>query len=111
MRRKRAPGAHAPGASFLVLMVRRQRLTPCGIPAYLPSMKTTRASIACRITATVLVAGGLIAAPFARAFVPGGGKDAAKGNDCLIGYNGVDPDQVTVEGKKNVFTCQDCDPS
>jgi hypothetical protein len=29
----------------------------------------------------------------------------------LIGYNGVDPDQVTVEGKKNVFTCQDCDPS
>jgi hypothetical protein len=46
-----------------------------------------------------------------RAFFAGGGKDAAKGNDCLIGYNFVDPDQVTQDGKKNVVVCTDCDPS
>ncbi|HWP65420.1 MAG TPA: hypothetical protein VNO26_05855 [Candidatus Limnocylindria bacterium] len=73
---------------------------------------TARSSIASRIVVTLLAAAGLIGAPFATAFYAGGGKDAAKGNDCLIGYDGVDPDQVTVDAKgKSTFLCQDCDPT
>jgi hypothetical protein len=73
---------------------------------------TTRSSIASRIAVTVVAAGVLAGVPFAGAFYAGGGKDAAKGNDCLIGYEGVDPDQVTVDAKgKGTFTCMDCDPS
>src|SRR5512139_1651696 len=57
------------------------------------------------LAATVLFWG-----PVAHAYFAGGGKDAAKGNDCLIGYNGVEPEQVTQDGKKNVVMCTDCDP-
>src|SRR5574342_1163728 len=46
------------------------------------------------------------------AYYSGGGKDAAQGNDCLIGYEFVDPDQVTNPGSKNQsVVCVDCDPS
>jgi RHS repeat-associated protein len=46
----------------------------------------------------------------AGAVLPGGGKDAAKGNDCLVVLDGLDPSDVTVEGKKKqVVICTDCD--
>jgi hypothetical protein len=41
----------------------------------------------------------------------GGGKDADKGNDCLIGYQGIIESDVTVAGKKQSVTCMDCDPA
>jgi len=56
------------------------------------------------------VAAGLGLAPMATAYYGGIGKDAEKGNACLIGYN-VDPSDVTVDGKKQSVTCTDCDPS
>jgi hypothetical protein len=54
---------------------------------------------------------GLGVVPRAGAYFAGGGKDEQKGNDCLIGYNGVDQSDVTLDGKKNVVQCTDCDPS
>src|SRR6186997_2298369 len=65
-----------------------------------------RVAFTCFIAAAVLFWGA-----GTQAFFAGGGKDAAKGNDCLIGYNGVEPDQVTQDGKKNVVMCTDCDPA
>jgi hypothetical protein len=48
----------------------------------------------------------------ANAYYAGGGKDAAKGNDCLIGYDGVDAEQITLDSKgRSFFYCQDCDPT
>jgi cysteine-rich repeat protein len=48
----------------------------------------------------------------AAAYFAGGGKDVDKGNDCLIGYDSFfDADDVTVDGKKQVVECTDCDPS
>src|SRR5262245_45228768 len=58
----------------------------------------------------VAILAGLGVAPQARAYFAGGGKDAAKGNDCLIGYE-VDASDVTPDGNKNVVTCTDCDPA
>src|SRR5437016_4586521 len=43
--------------------------------------------------------------------VPGGGKDAAKGNDCLVVLDGLDPGTVTSTGGKQTVTCSDCDPT
>ena len=60
---------------------------------------------------TLAVVVGLGMAPNAQAYYAGGGKDAEKGNDCLIGYNGIDESDVTQDGKKQVVTCMDCDPS
>src|SRR5512146_201715 len=54
---------------------------------------------------------GLALAPRAGAYFAGGGKDAEKGNDCLIGYNGIDQSDVVLDGKKQVVQCTDCDPS
>jgi len=45
------------------------------------------------------------------AYYAGGDKDADKGNDCLIGYNGIDQSDVTVDGKKQMVECTDCDPT
>src|SRR5690349_24800404 len=64
-----------------------------------------------RLAGVLMLAHVLIGTGTARAYFAGGGKDAAKGNDCLIGYDFVDPDQVTQDGKKNVVVCTDCDPS
>jgi cysteine-rich repeat protein len=47
----------------------------------------------------------------AMALVAGGGKDVAKNDDCLIVLEGIDDSDVMVQGKKNVITCEDCDPS
>jgi cysteine-rich repeat protein len=60
--------------------------------------------------AVFAVAMGLGLAPSSHAYFAGGGKDAAKGNDCLIGYEGIDASDVTLDGKKQVVTCTDCDP-
>jgi len=54
---------------------------------------------------------GLVVVPRAGAFFAGGGKDVQKGNDCLIGYTGIDDSDVTLDGNKNVVQCTDCDPS
>ena len=40
-------------------------------------------------TAALVLGAGLAATGWAD-FIPGGGKDAAKGNDCLIGYDQLD---------------------
>jgi hypothetical protein len=64
-----------------------------------------------RMAGVLVLAHMLVGAGVSRAFFAGGGKDAAQGNDCLIGYNFVDPDQVTQDGKKNVVVCTECDPS
>lgn len=53
----------------------------------------------------------LIFTPVAHGYFAGGGKDVAKGNDCLIGYNGIDPADVTLDGKAQVVHCTDCDPT
>src|SRR5262245_57245256 len=48
----------------------------------------------------------------ADAYYAGGGKKPE--NDCLIGYDGIDDSNVTLEGKKQnkpVVHCTDCDPS
>lgn len=58
-----------------------------------------------------LAVGAAAAGPSAAGLVAGGGKDAAKGNDCLIVLEGIDDADVTVQGKKNVVTCGDCDPT
>jgi hypothetical protein len=67
----------------------------------------------CSSVLTALLLAGVLTLPHAaRAYYAGGGKDAAKGNDCLIGYEFVDPDQLTDPGtKKQAFVCKDCDPS
>ncbi|MGH7895485.1 MAG: hypothetical protein ACREQL_12510, partial [Candidatus Binatia bacterium] len=57
------------------------------------------------------IAAGLGLTPMAQAYFAGGGKDAAKGNDCLIGYEGIDASDVTLDGKKQVVSCTDCDPA
>jgi cysteine-rich repeat protein len=49
--------------------------------------------------------------PVANAYFAGEGKDASKGNDCLIGYDGIDASDVMLDGKKQVVTCTDCDPA
>jgi cysteine-rich repeat protein len=51
------------------------------------------------------------AASPAMAFFPGGGRDAAKGNDCLIVLDGIDDDDVSLVGRKQVAECTDCDPA
>jgi hypothetical protein len=61
--------------------------------------------------ATALFLALAATAPTASAFVAGGGKDAAKNNDCLIVLEGIDDADVTVQGRKNVVTCEDCDPT
>jgi hypothetical protein len=59
---------------------------------------------------TALVIATAIGAPLpAGAFYDGGGKRPE--NDCLIGYDFVEPDQVVVDGKKQFFPCTDCDPN
>jgi cysteine-rich repeat protein len=63
-----------------------------------------------RVLAFAITA-GLGLAPMAHAYFAGGGKDAAKGNDCLIGYEGIDAGDVTLDGKKQVVSCTDCDPA
>jgi hypothetical protein len=63
------------------------------------------------LSGTLLLIAALAATPDAGAYYAGGGKDEAKGNDCLIGYQNVDPDQVVLDGKKQLVVCQDCDPS
>src|SRR5262245_22528535 len=73
-----------------------------------PGWKRAIAHRAIALAAIGAMAG--IVAP-ARAYFAGGGKDATKGNDCLIGYEGVDPDAVALDGKKPVVTCTDCDPA
>jgi hypothetical protein len=73
-------------------------------------LMTSVPGIGLRLTGALLLAA--FAAPHtAGAYYAGGGKDAAKGNDCLIGYNNVDPSQVILDGKKSVVVCTDCDPS
>jgi hypothetical protein len=66
-----------------------------------------------RITATALaLAAALTWAPAASAYYAGGGKDADKGNDCLIGFDSFfDASDVTLDGKKQVVECTDCDPA
>ncbi|HWP65419.1 MAG TPA: hypothetical protein VNO26_05850 [Candidatus Limnocylindria bacterium] len=59
----------------------------------------------------LLIAGSLVVSHVASAYYAGGGKDAAKGNDCLIGYDFIEPSEVTQDGKKQVTICTDCDPS
>ena len=55
---------------------------------------------------------GIISPTALLAYYSGGGKDAARGNDCLVGYEFVDPDEVTNSGSKNQsVVCVDCDPS
>jgi cysteine-rich repeat protein len=62
--------------------------------------------------ATLVLAAAVVAAPAtAPAYLAGGGKDAAKGHDCLIGYDGIDASDVVLDGKKQVVECTDCDPS
>ncbi len=51
------------------------------------------------------------AASWVGGVVPGGGKDAAKGNDCLVVLEGLDPGALTATGRKQTLTCSDCDPS
>lgn len=70
-------------------------------------MRKTRVQ---HIIAAVVTAVGLGVVP-AHAYFAGGGRDAQKGNDCLIGYQGIDPDDVTLDGKKQVVACTDCDPA
>jgi hypothetical protein len=61
---------------------------------------------------TLLLVVGLVTPSRTRGYFPGGGADAGKGNDCLIGYDFVGPGQVTNAGtKKQAFVCVDCDPS
>jgi cysteine-rich repeat protein len=60
----------------------------------------------------VAIVVGLGVVSQAPAYYAGGGKDAAKGDDCLVGYEFVDPGQVTDAGtKKPAVVCVDCDPS
>lgn len=67
---------------------------------------------AARTALALLAATALGLAPAAHAYYAGGGKDAAKGNDCLIGYEGIDASDVTDAGsKKQAVMCTDCDPS
>ena len=62
------------------------------------------------LVAFAVVLGLSVVSP-AGAYFAGGGKDADKGNDCLIGYDGIDASDVTLDGKKQVVSCTDCDPS
>ena len=70
-----------------------------------------RPSIITRNVLAVALLVGLGHAPGAHAYFAGGGKDAQKGNDCLIGYDGIDDSDVVLDGKKQVVQCMDCDPS
>lgn len=72
---------------------------------------TARAFAIMRRIDVLLVAGTFLCASAAGAYYSGGGRDLAKGNDCLIGYENVDPGQVTLDGKKHVVSCIDCDPT
>jgi len=65
------------------------------------------------VTVTALaLAAALASAPAASAYFAGGGKDAEKGNDCLIGFDSFfDASDVTLDGKKQIVECTDCDPA
>src|SRR5262245_39127769 len=71
-----------------------------------------RPSMIIRNVLAVALLVGFAHAPGAHAYYAGGGKNPE--NDCLIGYNGIDDSDVTLEGKKQnkpVVHCTDCDPS
>jgi len=62
--------------------------------------------------AVLVLAAAITAVPASSfAYFAGGGKDAAKGNDCLVGYDGIDDSDVVLDGKKQVVECTDCDPA
>src|SRR5262245_2712065 len=60
---------------------------------------------------TLVVISILGIASWVAGVVPGGGKDAAKGDDCLVVLDGLDPGAVTSTGGKQTVTCSDCDPA
>lgn len=61
-------------------------------------------------TILALAACVALASP-SHALFAGGGKDATKGNDCLIAFDGIDDDDVTLVGKAQTVECTDCDPA
>jgi len=63
------------------------------------------------VGAMVMLAASSLAPPPAGAYFAGGGKDESKGNDCLIGYDGLDAGDIVLDGKKQLVECTDCDPA
>src|SRR5688572_25298741 len=91
------------------MAVTRHRVLPSKARGGAPMMKIRfdRTTVT-----TCLLAAALVWAPAASAFFAGGGKDAAKGNDCLVGYDSFfDAGDVTLQKKKQIVTCTDCDPA